>query len=102
MELSPSRWGIETGYRQTEGAGPWITGHGLAFRLMLFYTPLFMYNMWAVERRREGADPADITSQSVVHAAGLIILCNIAGIPFDPGGPGQPGSGTIYRARSNS
>ena len=82
------RWGIETGYRQIEEVRPWTTSRDLAFRLMLFYTSLFMYNMWAIERSREGADRADITLASLVHVAVLIILCNIAGVPFDPGGPG--------------
>ena len=82
------RWGIETGYRQIEEVRPWTTSRDLAFRLMLFYTSLFMYNMWAIERRRKGADPADITLSSIVHAAVLVLLCSIAGVPFDPGGPG--------------
>lgn len=81
------RWGIETGYRQVEEVRPWTTSRDLAFRLMLFYTSLFMHNMWAVERRGEGTDPAEITLQSVVHEAGLVSH-RIAGMPFDPGGPG--------------
>jgi len=80
------RWGIETGYRQIEEVRPWTTSRDLAFRLMLFYTSLFMHNMWSIERRREEADPADITLASLVHVATLIISCNIAGVPFDPGG----------------
>ena len=82
------RWGIETGYRQIEEVRPWTTSRDLAFRLMPFYTSLFMYNMWAIERRRKGADPADITLSSIVHVAVLVLLCSIAGVPFDPGGPG--------------
>ena len=82
------RWGIETGYRQIEEVRPWTTSRDLAFRLMPFHAPLFMYNMWAVERRRKGADPADITLSSIVHVAVLVLLCRIAGVPFDPGGPG--------------
>ncbi|MDE0090691.1 MAG: hypothetical protein OXP12_04975, partial [Thaumarchaeota archaeon] len=50
------------------------------------FIPITMHNMWSIERRREGADPADITLASLVHVATLIISCNIAGVPFDPGG----------------
>lgn len=82
------RWGIETAYRQVEDVRPWTTSRDLAFRLMLFYTSLFMYNMWAIERRRDGANPVDLTLESIVHVAALIILRGIAGMPFDPGGPG--------------
>ncbi|MDE0525648.1 MAG: hypothetical protein OXI27_03515 [Thaumarchaeota archaeon] len=74
-------------YRQIEEVRPWMTSFDLTFRLILFYTSLFMYNTWAVERRREWADPADITLSSVVHVA-VLISCNIAGAPFDPGDPG--------------
>ncbi|MCG8531376.1 MAG: transposase [Desulfovibrionales bacterium] len=81
------RWGIETGYRQIEDVRPWTTSRDLAFRLMLFYTSLFMYNMWAIERRQKGANPADITLSSIVYAA-VLISCSVAGVPFDPGGPG--------------
>ena len=73
---------------QIEEVRPWTTSRDLAFRLMLFNTSLFMYNMWAIERSREGADRTDITLASLVHVAVLIISCGIAGVPFDPGGLG--------------
>ena len=41
------RWDVKTGYRQIEEVRPWTTSRDLAFRLMLFYTSLFMYNVWA-------------------------------------------------------
>ncbi len=82
------RRGIETGYRQIEEIRPWTTSRDLTFRLMLFYTSLFMYNMRAVERRRDGANPADITLESIVCMAASITLRDVAGVPFDPGGPG--------------
>ncbi len=82
------RWGIEAGYRQIEEVRPRTTSRDLAFRLMLFYASLFMYNMWAIERRRDGANPADLTPESVVCMAASIVLRDVAGVPFDPGGPG--------------
>ncbi len=82
------RWGIETGYRQIEEVRPRTTSRDLAFRLMLFYASLFMYNMWAIERRRNGANPADLTLESIVCMAASIVLRDVAGVPFDPGGPG--------------
>ena len=44
------RWGIETGYRQIEQVRARTTSRDVLFRTVLFYTALFMYNMWAVER----------------------------------------------------
>ena len=42
------RWGIETGYRQVNEIRPRITSRDATFRMILFYTALFLYNMWAV------------------------------------------------------
>ena len=79
------RRGIETGYGQIEDVRPW-TSRDPAFRLMLFYS-LFTHNMWAIERRGEGTNPAEITPASIVRLAALIILHD-NGVPVDPDGPG--------------
>ena len=42
------RWGIETGYRQVNEIRPRTTSRDATFRMILFYTALLMYNMWAV------------------------------------------------------
>jgi len=55
-ELPPeyrSRWGIETGYRQT-GERARTTGTNPDVQMLLFHLSAFVYNMWAVERARDG------------------------------------------------
>ena len=52
-EYYGKRWGIETGYRQIESARPRTTSLDPAYRALLFFTALFIYNTWAVERNSE-------------------------------------------------
>ena len=53
LEYYGKRWGIETGYRQIESARPRTTSLDPAYRALLFFTALFIYNTWAVERNSE-------------------------------------------------
>lgn len=82
------RWGIETAYRQVEEVRPWTTSRSGTFRMILFFTSLFMYNMWATEHARRGTDPREATLRALAYSAALAAACNIIKHPFDPGGPG--------------
>lgn len=82
------RWGIETAYRQIEEVRPWTTSRSAAFRMILFFASLFMYNMWAVEHAKRGTNPREATLKILVCSAALVAICNTIERPFDPGGSG--------------
>ena len=65
---------------------PWTASRDPAFPLMRFYTPLFMYDMWAIECHRKETDQAGITLTSLVHITSLVISCGVVGMLFDPDG----------------
>ena len=45
-----TRWEIETGFRVIKGAMGWTCNNSPTVRLLLFYLPLLMYNMWRITR----------------------------------------------------
>ena len=45
-----TRWEIETGFRVIKGAMGWTCSNSPTVRLLLFYIPLLMYNMWRITR----------------------------------------------------
>ena len=45
-----TRWEIETGFRVIKGAMGWTCSNSPTVRLLLFYLPLLMYNMWRITR----------------------------------------------------
>ena len=81
------RWGIETDYRQTTEIRPWTTSRSVTFRTILFFAPLLMHNVWAVEHARRQTDPSKVTIKAMTYAGALAAACNIIERPRDPGDP---------------
>ena len=87
-EVYRRRWGIETGYRQIEEVRPWTTSRDAKFRMILFFASPFMYNMWAAEHARKGADPMEMTLKALAYSTVLVAICNVAERPSGYAGPG--------------
>jgi len=79
-----SRWGIETAYRQIEQARPKTFSRDGTLRLILFFTALLIYNMWAIERAaNKDVNPKLITIKMITSSTFQLFL-------FEPRGLGPP------------
>ena len=49
-ELYRMRWGIENSYKSYEQLRPWTTSNKLSVRILLWFIPFILYNLWLLAR----------------------------------------------------
>ena len=49
-ELYRMRWGIKNSYKSYEQLRPWTTSNKLSVRILLWFIPFILYNLWLLAR----------------------------------------------------
>ena len=68
LQMYRERWGIENGYKSAKAVRPRATSTNRSVRIFMFFTSLFIYNLWVFLR----------TNNEHIRLADLLMLMSIA------------------------